>query len=151
MWPMMGGTAISVLKDSQFVMPNNAIAGDKIILTKPLGARLAINAMQWLKTDKVKRDKILQDATQSELVDAFYRAEEQMATLSVVGARLIRKYKAHASTDVTGFGILGHANYLAQAQKDNVTFVLNKFPVYKNLIKIEHKVQDFKLMDGYAA
>jgi len=30
--------------------------GDKIILTKPLGARLAINAMQWLKTaDKIKR------------------------------------------------------------------------------------------------
>lgn len=74
-----------------------------------------------------------------------------MATLSLVGARLIQKYKAHACTDVTGFGILGHANYLAQAQKNNVTFVLNRFPVYKNLIKIEHKVQDFKLMDGYAA
>ena len=74
-----------------------------------------------------------------------------MATLSLVGARLIQKYKAHACTDVTGFGILGHANYLAQAQKNNVTFVLNRLPVYKNLIKIEHKVQDFKLMDGYAA
>ena len=74
-----------------------------------------------------------------------------MVTLNVVGARLIQKYKAHACTDVTGFGILGHANYLAQAQKSNVTFVLNKFPVYKNLIKIEHKVQDFKLMQGYAA
>lgn len=36
-------------------MPNNAKPGDKIILTKPLGTRLAINAMQWLKTDKVKR------------------------------------------------------------------------------------------------
>lgn len=74
-----------------------------------------------------------------------------MATLSIVGASLIQKYRAHACTDVTGFGILGHANYLAQAQKNKVTFVLNKFPVYKDLIKIEHKVQDFKLMDGYAA
>ena len=44
-------------------MPNNAQPGDVIILTKPLGARLAINTMQWLKTDKVKRDKILQKAT----------------------------------------------------------------------------------------
>jgi selenophosphate synthase len=44
-------------------MPNNAKVGDAIILTKPLGARLAINAMQWLKTDKNKRDKILQNAT----------------------------------------------------------------------------------------
>ena len=98
-------------------MPTGAQPGDKIILTKPLGARLAINAMQWLKTDKQKRDKILEDVGESALVEAYYRAEEQMATLSIVGARLIRKYKAHACTDVTGFGILGHANYLAQAQK----------------------------------
>lgn len=40
-----------------------------------------------------------------------------MATLSIIGARLLRKYKAHACTDVTGFGILGHAKYLAKAQK----------------------------------
>jgi len=33
-------------------MPNNAQPGDAIILTKPLGSRLAINAMQWLKTNK---------------------------------------------------------------------------------------------------
>ena len=55
MWPMMGGSAISVVDDTNYVMPNHAEPGDVIILTKPLGARLAINAMQWLKTDKVKR------------------------------------------------------------------------------------------------
>lgn len=59
-----------------------------------------------------------------------------MATLSLVGARLLRKYKANACTDVTGFGILGHTHYLAQAQKSNVDLVINKFPIYKNLIKI---------------
>lgn len=74
-----------------------------------------------------------------------------MATLSLVGARLIRKYKAHACTDITGFGILGHANYLAQAQKNNVTFVLNRFPIYKNLIKVDKKAVDYKFMEGYAA
>ncbi len=63
MWPMMGGSAISVVDDNNFVMPTGALPGDKIILTKPLGARLAINAMQWLKTDKEKRTKILKEAT----------------------------------------------------------------------------------------
>ena len=125
-------------------MPNHAQPGDALILTKPLGTRLAINAMQWLKTNKQKRDKILVDSTESELVDAYYRAEQQMGTLSLVGASLIRKYKAGACTDVTGFGILGHANYLAQAQKNNVEFVINMFPVYKGLIKVQHKVQNFK-------
>lgn len=133
---MMGGCAIGVVDDQNFVMPNNAEPGDVIILTKPLGVRLAINAMQWLKTDKTKREKILQEATESELVEAYYRAEEQMATLSVLPANLMQKYRIHACTDVTGFGILGHANYLAQAQKKKVSFVINKFPVYKNLIKI---------------
>lgn len=74
-----------------------------------------------------------------------------MATLSIVGANLITKYRVHACTDVTGFGILGHANYLAQAQKNNVDFVIHKLPIYKNLIKIEKKVMDFKLLEGFAA
>jgi selenide, water dikinase len=67
-----------------------------------------------------------------------------MATLSMVGARLIRKHKVGACTDVTGFGILGHADYLAQAQKQKVEFVINRLPVYRNLIKVEHKVMNFK-------
>lgn len=74
-----------------------------------------------------------------------------MATLSFIGANLIRKYKAHACTDVTGFGILGHANYLAQAQKKNVDFVINKLPIYKYLRLIEGKVQNFRLLEGYSA
>jgi selenide,water dikinase len=74
-----------------------------------------------------------------------------MATLSSVGATLIRKYKAHACTDVTGFGILGHANYLAQAQLRNVTFVINRLPIYKHLIHVDKKVVDYKFMEGYTA
>ena len=63
----------------------------------------------------------------------------------------MNKYKAGACTDVTGFGILGHADYLAQAQKNKVEFVINVLPVYRHLIKIEHKVQNFKFFEGYAA
>jgi len=54
-WPMMGGCAIAVVEDGEFVMPNYAQPGDSLILTKPLGSRFAINAMQWLKTNKEKR------------------------------------------------------------------------------------------------
>ena len=150
-WPMMGGCAIAVVKDDGYVMPNHAQPGDVLILTKPLGTRFAINAMQWLKTNKEKREKILTEASESELIEAYYRAEEQMGTLSLVGAELIRKYQVGACTDVTGFGILGHANYLAQAQKLNLEFVINRLPVYKGLVKIENKVQNFKFFEGYAA
>lgn len=74
-----------------------------------------------------------------------------MATLSTVGAYLLRKYQAGASTDVTGFGILGHADYLGQAQKKDVQLVINRLPIYKGLIKIENKVMNFKFREGYAA
>ncbi len=132
-------------------MPTNAQPGDKIILTKPLGTRLAINAMQWLKTDKEKRAKILADSTEEKITDDFYRAEKQMATLSIAAARLVRKYQAHACTDVTGFGILGHADYLAQAQKRNVDFHLNRLPIYRNLLSVEGKVKNFRILEGTAA
>lgn len=36
-----------------------------------------------------------------------------MGTLNLLGAKLMKKYKATASTDITGFGVLGHANFLA--------------------------------------
>jgi len=36
-----------------------------------------------------------------------------MATLNLNGAKMIQKYDIKACTDVTGFGILGHAKYLA--------------------------------------
>ena len=42
-------------------------------------------------------------------------AMESMATLNRNAATLMRKYASHGATDVTGFGILGHAENLAAA------------------------------------
>lgn len=46
----------------------------------------------------------------------------------------MHKYGAHCATDVTGFGILGHAKNLVQYQINNVAFVLNTLPVIKNMM-----------------
>ena len=59
-----------------------------------------------------------------------------MATLNLVGSQLLRKYQSNACTDVTGFGILGHANYLAQAQKNKVKFVIDRLPILKDIHKL---------------
>lgn len=37
-----------------------------------------------------------------------------MCTLNLLGAKLMKKYKARAATDITGFGVLGHATFLAE-------------------------------------
>jgi selenide,water dikinase len=36
-----------------------------------------------------------------------------MALLNLYASELMKKHNSHGATDVTGFGILGHANYLA--------------------------------------
>lgn len=46
-WPMIGGAAVGVMDQSQLVMPYGLQAGDSLVLTKPLGTQLAVNAFQW--------------------------------------------------------------------------------------------------------
>lgn len=75
-----------------------------------------------------------------------------MSTLNRKAAALMRKYDAHCSTDVTGFGILGHAKYLAQAQNQNVDFILSNLPVLKGMYQLDKtKARNFKFEEGYSA
>lgn len=47
-WPIIGGVAESICADSDFIMPVNAVPGDVLVLTKPLGTQIAVNAKQWM-------------------------------------------------------------------------------------------------------
>jgi len=42
-WPMIGGVGIAFARNSEFVLPNKARAGQKILLTKALGTQVAVN------------------------------------------------------------------------------------------------------------
>src|SRR3954453_3864564 len=74
-------------------------AGDALVLTKPLGAGAVATA--------IKRG--LAGAA------LVARAIEVMTTLNARGAEQARPAGAHALTDVTGFGLLGHLHELAEA------------------------------------
>ena len=47
-WPIIGGTAIVMCKDEDYVQVNRGQPGDKLILTKPLGTQVAVNVNEWL-------------------------------------------------------------------------------------------------------
>lgn len=49
-WPIIGGVGISALPNQEFKMPTHANPGDQLVLTKPLGTQIAVNAYQWLRT-----------------------------------------------------------------------------------------------------
>lgn len=69
------------------------------------------------------------------------------------GAALMHKYNAHCATDVTGFGILGHAKNLASNQKRlDLQFQLDTLPVLRFMLAVDASAQClFKLAAGYSA
>ena len=77
------------------------MVGDVLVLTKPLGTQIAVNAHQWL--DQPERwNRIKQVISKEEARKGYQRAMDSMARLNRTGARLMHKYNAHGATDVTG-------------------------------------------------
>lgn len=51
-------------------------------------------------------------------------------------ASLMHTFNAHAATDITGFGILGHAQNLAKQQRNEVSFVIHNLPIIAKMAAI---------------
>lgn len=110
-WCTIGGIATAVLEADEFIAPINAVPGDVLVLTKPLGTQIACAAFTPNRRQK------LENVTNSlELEYLRDQAAESMGRLNRIGAELMHNFGAHACTDVTGFGILGHAKNLAMFQ-----------------------------------
>lgn len=150
-WFIVGGVASGVVSNSEFIMPENAVVGDVLVLTKPLGTQIAVNAHQWLEDPKWWA-RIKDVTTTEEVEKAYQNAMQCMARLNRNAANLMHKYDAHGATDVTGFGILGHARNLVANQKSEVSFVLHTLPILANMVKIFKACGiNFKLLEGYSA
>ena len=97
--PKYGMAVIGVVAPDEVLTNAGGQAGDALVLTKPLGAGAVATAIKkGLATD--------------ELVE---RAVTVMTTLNDRAAEQARAAGAHALTDVTGFGLLGHLHELAAA------------------------------------
>jgi len=75
-----------------------------------------------------------------------------MSRLNRTAARLMHKYSAHGATDVTGFGLLGHAQNLAKIQRNEVSFVIHNLPVIAKMATVTKTLGNaFGLLQGTAA
>merc|ERR1712091_521925 len=59
-WPIIGGVATSLVTDDEFISPDGAVLGDVIILTKPIGTQVAVNAWQWAQQGNEKFTKLVE-------------------------------------------------------------------------------------------
>lgn len=147
-WCTIGGIASSVCLSDEFIMPENAEPGNVLVLTKPLGTQIACSAHHWIDIPE-KWEKIKNIIKEEDLIVLLKQAMSSMARLNKVAASLMHKYNVKCCTDVTGFGILGHANNLVKFQKNkNLKFVIEKLPVFQNADKVAEACNMSKLGKG---
>mmetsp|Transcript_24772 Transcript_24772/g.69558 ORF Transcript_24772/g.69558 Transcript_24772/m.69558 type:complete len:330 (+) Transcript_24772:196-1185(+) len=153
-WPIIGGIATSVVRKGEYVASDGAVLGHVVVLTKPLGTQIAVNVHQWRNTENSKHWKKIVEKELLSDDDADHMMHEavcSMARLNKNGGRLMIKYGASAATDVTGFGILGHAQNLADNQVAEVGIDLHTLPCIAKTMAINDEVFNFRLSGGYSA
>lgn len=154
-WPIIGGVATTVVARDEFTRCNGAVAGNVVVLTKPIGTQVAVNLHQWrVESSQIKFwNKAVEraGATVESTQTMLHAACTAMARLNRNGAALMRKYGATAATDVTGFGILGHAQNLSDNQDAAVGLALQRMPCIAGTLAVNDHVLDFRLRLGYSA
>jgi selenide,water dikinase len=96
------GLAVTGIVHPKKVRTNaGAKPGDRLILTKPIGVGIL--------TTSIKKDQLTTEEMQ--------RVTHVMATLNKTAAETMDKYPVNACTDVTGFGLIGHALEMAKGSK----------------------------------
>jgi selenide,water dikinase len=97
--PKYGMVAVGEVDPRRMVTNAGARAGDVLVLTKPIGSGIVATAIK-------------QGVASAEVVRA---AVEVMSTLNRSAAQAMVAVAAHAATDVTGFGLLGHLHRMLLA------------------------------------
>ena len=108
------GLAVTGMVHPQRIYSNaTAAPGDLLILTKPLGTGIINTGMKADLVEKTVIDKAI----------------STMAALNGQAARVMQEVGATACTDITGFGLLGHAGEMAEASGLSLTIYAAEAPI----------------------
>ena len=117
--PKYGLVALGFVDLDSMITKSNAQPGDVLVLTKPVGFGTITTALKQGKADA-------QDVA---------IAVEWMKTLNNISGRLAVENAVRAGTDITGFGLLGHAWEIASASSVKLVFDFGKIPILENAFK----------------
>lgn len=108
------GFAVTGLVDRGRVVTNaGAMPGDRLVLTKPLGSGIVATA---LKAGECP-ERLLAEAV------------EVMVGLNDVAGSRLKEFSAHAATDVTGFGLVGHLGEMLSASHVGALIEVDRVPL----------------------
>jgi len=114
------GFAVTGLINPEKVVANaGASPGDRLILTKPIGTGIMAFAAQIGRAPAHGPEA----------------AARSMATLNKAASELMVEFEAHACTDVTGFGLIGHLGSMASASKVDVEITWDDIPLLPGVLE----------------
>jgi len=101
-----------------------AQAGDRLVLTKPIGSGVLLNAV---RADKFPYQTLLDQVIPS------------MVALSQTAKQVASQFEIHSATDVTGFGICGHGLEMARGAGLSLQLEFDQLPLYPGSLEMYQK------------
>lgn len=111
--PKFGMAVTGTIHPSRINANVGAKKGDKLVLTKPIGVGILTTSLK-------------KDALTEEEISAVTHV---MATLNKDASEVMQNYHVNACTDVTGFGLLGHASEMAIGSGVTLTLSTSHVPL----------------------
>ena len=108
-----GLSVTGIVHPDYFVTNQDARPGDLLVLTKPIGTGILTTALKG----GALNDKLTAEIT------------ELMATLNKGASEAMMEVGVNAATDITGFGLLGHALEMAKASKVGIRLNALEVPI----------------------
>lgn len=109
-----GLSITGTIHPAKVVLNSGARAGDRLILTKPLGTGIISTA---LKNRKAAENTVT-------------RIIKSMSTLNRKASELMQEAGVHACTDVTGFGLVGHASEMIEGSDVGMVIYATTVPFF---------------------
>jgi selenide, water dikinase len=144
-WPIIGGAATGVGDPEKIVYTKGAQVGDRLFLTKPLGVAPAMAAYRLRK--EPDGQELLKDLPEDLIETAINEAIRGMISSNKPVAEAMQKVPVHAATDVTGFGLKGHAANIAMLGK--VDIVIDQLAVIRGTPALT-EIFGYPLLQGEA-
>jgi len=114
-----GLSVTGTIHPKRIVTKAGAKPGDKLILTKPLGTGIINTALKGGLAGKGTMAKVT----------------KYMVTLNKKASELMQEIGVHACTDITGFGLLGHACEMAQNSEVGMKIYVASIPIFPEAIE----------------
>ncbi len=118
--PKFGMAVTGIVHPDRVWTNSGARTGDALILTKPIGV--------GIQTTAIKKDKLTDDQLK--------RVMRVMATLNKTAAEVLQAFDIHACTDITGFGLLGHAKEMAAGAGLGLEIFSKQVPILEGTRKL---------------